>query len=47
MDLIQNQTKKGEELEHQKIVKNVSMHQENNRKAKKKSSILGIFNILQ
>jgi hypothetical protein len=39
--------KKGKELEHKKNVKNVSMHQENDRKAKTKSSILGIFNIFQ
>jgi hypothetical protein len=48
MDFIQKLKKEGKELEHQKNVKNVSMHQENDKKDKnKKSSILGIFNILQ
>jgi hypothetical protein len=46
MDFIQKQ-KKGKELEHQKNVKNVLMQHENDRKDKRKSSILGIFNILQ
>jgi len=36
-------TKKGKELEHQKNVKNVSMHQENDRKDPKKFIHFGYF----
>jgi hypothetical protein len=35
--------KKGKELEHQKNVKNVSMHQENDRKDKNKFINFGYF----
>jgi hypothetical protein len=42
MDFIQKQ-KKGKELEDQKTVKNVSMHQENERKDKKKNINFGYF----
>jgi hypothetical protein len=55
MDFIQKQ-KKGKELEDQKIVKNVSMHQENDRKDQKKNqfwvfstsfnTILNVLNFL-
>jgi hypothetical protein len=41
------QKKKEKSWSIKKNIKNVSMHQENDRKDKKKSSILGIFNILQ
>jgi hypothetical protein len=42
MDFIQKQ-KKGKELEDQKTVKNVSMHQENERKDKKKKHQFWVF----
>jgi len=42
MDLIQKQ-KKGKELEHQKTVKNVSMHQENDKKDQKKNHQFWVF----
>jgi len=40
---IWSKEKKGEELEHQKIIKNVSMHQEYNRKDTKKIINFGYF----
>jgi hypothetical protein len=43
MDFIPKKKKKGEELEHQKIIKNVSMHQEYNRKDQKKNHQFWVF----
>jgi len=45
--ILSKKKRKGKELEHKKNIKNVSMHQENDRKAETKLSILGIFNIFQ